>query len=134
MTIPKASSLLHEVEFLVSRSSGPGGQNVNKVNSRVTLKFDIAKSGVLTADQKQTLIHKLAAQLTKEGVLMLSVQDQRSQLQNKEAALTRLDDILLRALTPKKKRKPTKPSKSAAKKRVESKKKHSEKKRWRQKF
>ncbi|HWA32784.1 MAG TPA: alternative ribosome rescue aminoacyl-tRNA hydrolase ArfB [Cyclobacteriaceae bacterium] len=134
MDIPKATSLLSELEFLVSRSSGPGGQNVNKVNSRITLKWNIAGSVLLTSDQKEMLLHKLASQLTKEGVLMISVQDQRSQLQNKEAAVARLDEMLVRALTPKKKRRPTKPSKSSSKKRVESKKKHSEKKKWRQKI
>jgi ribosome-associated protein len=134
MTIPQAANLLSEFEFLVSRSSGPGGQNVNKVNSRITLKWNIAGSTLLTPDQKQILLSKLASQLTKDGVLMISVQDQRSQLQNKEAAIARLDELLVRALTPKKKRRPTKPSKSSSRKRVESKKKHSEKKQWRQKF
>ncbi len=134
MTIPPASSLLPELEFLVSRSSGPGGQNVNKVNSRVTLKWNVAGSMLLLPDQKEILLRKLASQLTKDGVLMISVQENRSQLQNKEASMSRLDELLVRALTPKKKRKPTKPSKSATMKRVDSKKKHSEKKKWRQKF
>jgi ribosome-associated protein len=134
MTIPKASALFPELEFLVSRSSGPGGQNVNKVNSRITLKWNITTSALLLPDQKEILLKKLASQLTKEGVIMISVQDQRSQLQNKEAAIARLDELLVRALTPKKKRKATKPSKSSSKKRVETKKMHSEKKKWRQKF
>ncbi len=132
--IPKASTLIPELEFLVSRSSGPGGQNVNKVNSRVTLKWNIAGSTLITPDEKEILLTKFASQLTKEGVLMLSVQDHRSQLQNKETAIVRLDELLVRALTPRKKRKPTKPTKSSSKKRIESKKKHSEKKQWRQKF
>lgn len=134
MTTPLMKDLLPELEFQVSRSSGPGGQNVNKVNSRVTLRFDVLNSMALAADQKEWLIKKLASRLTSEGVLMFSVQDQRSQLQNKEAAIARFNDIIVRAFTPVKKRKATKPTKSSSKKRVESKKKHAEKKKWRQKF
>lgn len=134
MTTPLMNDLMPELEFQVSRSSGPGGQNVNKVNSRVTLRFDVPNSIALTADQKEWLIKKLASRLTSEGVLMFSVQDQRSQLQNKEAAIARFNDIIVRAFTPVKKRKATKPTKSSSKKRVESKKKHAEKKKWRQKF
>lgn len=134
MTSPLMKDLLPELVFQVSRSSGPGGQNVNKVNSRVTLRFDVRNSMALTAEQKNWLLMKLGSQLTSEGVLMFSVQDQRSQLQNKEAAIAKFNAILVRAFTPVKKRKATKPTKSSAKKRVESKKKHAEKKKWRQKF
>jgi ribosome-associated protein len=129
--IPKASDLIAEIEFMVSRSSGPGGQNVNKVNSRITVKFDVRNSSLLTADQKRSLEKRLSSRMTREGILMFSVQDYRSQLQNKEQALERLDEMLMHALTPPKKRRKTNPTKSSSRKRVESKKRHGEKKKWR---
>ena len=132
--IPGSADLMNEMTFTVSRSSGPGGQNVNKVNSRVTLKWDIVHSAILNEDQRRVLSHKLASRLTKDGVLLLSVQDNRSQLQNKEEAMRKLDFILLHALTPRKARKATKPSKAAKHKRIKSKKLRSEKKQWRQKI
>src|SRR5687768_758351 len=80
-----------ELNFSVSRSSGPGGQNVNKVNSKVTLKFDIANSLVLTPEEKEVIIRKLATKLTTGKVLILSAQESRSQLENKEAVLMKLE-------------------------------------------
>lgn len=125
--------LLPELEFSASRSSGPGGQNVNKVNSRITLRFNIPGSTILTDDEKAVLLTKLASRLTDAGDLMVHAQDKRSQLQNKEATLQKLDDILAKALQKKKARKATKPSKTAVQKRITGKKKQSEKKQWRQK-
>lgn len=125
--------LLPELEFSASRSSGPGGQNVNKVNSRITLRFNIPGSTILTDDEKAVLLTKLASRLTDAGELMVHAQDKRSQLQNKEAALQKLDDILAKALQKKKARKATKPSKTAVQKRITGKKRQSEKKQWRQK-
>jgi ribosome-associated protein len=80
-----------ELNFSVSRSSGPGGQNVNKVNSKVTLKFDITNSLVLTPGEKETIIRKLAPRLTTERVLILSAQESRSQLENKEAVMLKFE-------------------------------------------
>lgn len=125
--------LLPELEFSASRSSGPGGQNVNKVNSRITLRFNIPGSTILTDDEKAVLLTKLASRLTDAGELMVHAQDKRSQLQNKEATLQKLDDILAKALQKKKARKATKPSKTAVQKRITGKKRQSEKKQWRQK-
>lgn len=125
--------LLPELEFSASRSSGPGGQNVNKVNSRITLRFNIPASAILTDDEKAVLLTKLASRLTDAGELMVHAQDKRSQLQNKEATLQKLDDILAKALQKKKVRKATKPSKTAVQKRITGKKRQSEKKQWRQK-
>lgn len=125
--------LLPELEFSASRSSGPGGQNVNKVNSRITLRFNIPGSTILTDDEKAVLLTKLASRLTDAGELMVHAQDKRSQLQNKEATLQKLDDILTKALQKKKVRKATKPSKTAVQKRITGKKRQSEKKQWRQK-
>jgi ribosome-associated protein len=116
MTFPSTQFiklLMRELSFSVSRSSGPGGQNVNKVNSKVTIKFDVMNSNVLTAEEKEVLLKKLAVKLTVDGVLILTAQDSREK---------------------RKARKPTKPSKGSVQKRIKSKKQHSEKKQWRQKL
>ena len=133
MNIPLSKDLIGELTFTTSRSSGPGGQNVNKVNSKVTLKFDVIHSLILTDDQKELIRKKVGAQLSKEGSLSISAQDKRSQLQNKEEVLTKLDRLLIRIFTIKKSRKATKPSKSARQERITAKKQRSEKKQWRQK-
>lgn len=122
-----------EVEFSTSRSSGPGGQNVNKVNSKVTLRFDVRNSLVLTDEEKEILSNKLKSRMTSDGVFLLSSQDKRSQLQNKEEVVAKFDLLVARAFEKKKPRKATKPSKAAKQNRFEKKKLHSEKKKWRQK-
>jgi len=128
-----AALLGSELSFSTSRSSGPGGQNVNKVNTKVTVKLDIPNSLVLTDEEKAVLMQKLAARLTTEGVLLLTSQDKRSQLQNKEAVVLKLETILAKAFEKKKARKATKPSKGAVQNRIQKKKQLSEKKKWRQK-
>ena len=126
-----AARLNRELEFTASRSEGPGGQNVNKVNSKITLRWDIVNSQIIRDDEKRIIRDRLSSFLTKDGVLMLSAQDKRSQLQNKEAVMEKLDVLLAKALTVKKQRKPTKPSKSAKAERLKKKKLISEKKKWR---
>lgn len=123
-----------ELVFSTSRSSGPGGQNVNKVNSKVTLKWDISQSPSLTDELKNHLLTKLASRITTEGVLMIVAQDNRSQIQNKEEVMLKLEKLLIKAFEEKKPRKSTKPSKSSVQNRIEKKKKNSEKKQWRQKI
>jgi ribosome-associated protein len=123
----------NEIEFQTSRSSGPGGQNVNKVNSKVTLRFNVRNSAVLTDEEKTILLNKLGTKLTTDGELIISSQDKRSQLENKESAVAKTDRLFQKAFEKKKKRKATKPSKSAVQKRLKSKKEHAEKKsnrRW----
>lgn len=120
-----------ELEFVTSRSSGPGGQNVNKVNTKVTLRWPVVGSVILSAEERETITQKLASRITLEGELVISAQDKRSQLQNKEAVLAKLDELLTKAFVKKKKRKATKPSKGAVQKRIESKKKKSDKKKMR---
>jgi ribosome-associated protein len=131
--IPQSTDVFSELTFTTARSSGPGGQNVNKVNSKVVLTWNVVNSSLLSPDHKEILLRKLATRLTKNGTLMLTAQDSRSQLQNKEAVLIKLDQLLRKTLTPKKVRKPTKPGKAAKRKRVDAKKRLSEKKQWRQK-
>ncbi len=126
--------LKQELHFSVSRSSGPGGQNVNKVNSKVTLKFDVTKSQMLTEEEKEIILKKLATKLTTEGVLLLTAQENRSQLENKELVMVKFEKLLIKSFEKRKARKPTKPSKGAIQKRIKSKKQHSEKKQWRQKL
>ncbi len=135
--IPIGSSLLHkilsELIFTSSRSSGPGGQNVNKVNSKVTLQWNVSQSSVTTEEEKKIIQHKMASHITKEGILHLSSQEARSQLQNKDAVVNKLERLLTKAFTKKKARKPTKPSKAATQKRILQKKLLGEKKKWRKK-
>ncbi|GAB2461824.1 aminoacyl-tRNA hydrolase [Hymenobacter qilianensis] len=128
MTLPPAAYFWPELQVQTSRSSGPGGQNVNKVESRVELRWQVSSSQLITDEQKEMLLQKLAPQLTTEGYLLVTAQEDRSQLRNKEIALQKFHDLLKRALHKPKARKATKPSKGAVRKRLETKKKHSEKK------
>ncbi len=134
MSLQKITStdILKELDFNFSRSSGPGGQSVNKVNTKVGLRFDVAGSTVLTAEQKEVILNKLGNKLTKEGVLVLSSQVARSQLANKELVMVKLDKLLENAFKVRIKRKPTKPTKGSVKKRLESKKHQAKKKANRQ--
>lgn len=131
---PTSKELSSELFFSVSRSSGPGGQNVNKVNSKVTLKWSIADSHILNDAQKELITQKLYSRITKDGFIVLTAQDARSQIQNKEEVIAKLDDLLKKAFTPRKARKATKPGKAAKQKRLNSKKQNSEKKQWRRKM
>lgn len=125
--------ILPEITFSTSRSGGPGGQNVNKVNSKVTLNFDIVNSKVLDPLQKEILLVKMSSRVSVDGVLSVMAQESRSQQDNKELVLRKLADLLKKAFEVKKPRKATKPSKAAKEKRIKSKRQRSEKKQWRQK-
>ena len=129
-----ATTLGNEIIFSASRSSGAGGQNVNKVNTKVTLKFDVKNSQHLTEEEKEILLKKLSTRLTNDGVLILSSQEKRSQLQNKEAVVLKFEKIIAKAFEKKKARRATKPSKGAVQERIKQKKQRSEKKQWRQKL
>ncbi|MGI4739069.1 MAG: alternative ribosome rescue aminoacyl-tRNA hydrolase ArfB [Janthinobacterium lividum] len=126
--LPPAAAFLPEITFQTSRSSGPGGQNVNKVESRVELRWQLAASQVLTDAQKALILEKLSPQLTTEGYLLLVAQDDRSQLRNKEIVLTRFHQLLDKSLRRPKPRRATRPSAGAVRKRLEGKKIQSDKK------
>lgn len=123
--------LTPELHFQATRSGGKGGQHVNKVSSRIDLSFDIAASAYFTPEQKQVLLEKLASRITKEGLLRLTEQGDRSQHENKAKAIKKLYELLKRALTPKKKRVATKTPKSVREKRLKTKKAIGEKKQLR---
>lgn len=120
-----------ELQFVTSRSSGPGGQNVNKVNTKVTLRFDVTHSRILTDDEKFLVATKLHNKLTEEGVLIITSQEKRSQLDNKQEAVRKFNAILEKAFEKQKPRKKTRPSKTAVAKRIKKKKEVSEKKKLR---
>lgn len=128
MSLPPAEHFWPELQVQTSRSSGPGGQNVNKVESRVELRWHVASSQLITEEQRATLLQRLEKQLTAEGYLLITAQEDRSQLRNKEIALQKFHDTLRKALHKPKARKATKPSPGAVRERLETKKKHSEKK------
>jgi len=131
VNIPDLSS---EFQFLTSRSSGPGGQNVNKVNSKVELRFDIPNSSLLTDEQKEILLKKLSTKITSEGILSVVSQRDRSQLSNKEDAIEKLYLLISKALKPVIRRKKTKPTKSSVERRLTGKRIKSEIKQNRQKL
>lgn len=123
-----------EFIFLTSRSSGPGGQNVNKVNSKVEIKFDVVNSALLTEEQKETILKKLASKISSEGVLAVVSQKDRSQVVNKQTAIDRIYQLINKALQPEIPRKPTKPTFHAIEKRLNSKRIRSEIKQARNKI
>lgn len=120
--------LYQEVTFKTSRSGGAGGQNVNKVSSKVELIFDVDSSVQFTDEQKEIIFLKLANRIDNEGLLHLQCDETRSQLKNKEMVFERFLNLIKLALIPVKKRKPSRPSKGSIKKRLDSKKKLSDKK------
>lgn len=126
ITIPEK-----ELEITFSRSGGKGGQNVNKVETKATLRWDVYNSQALTPEQKHLLLHKLHSRITEKGDLILWSQSERSQAQNKEVVIARLNHLVNDALIPQKARIKTKPTRSSQERRLESKKHISEKKKLR---
>lgn len=126
--ILKQRDFYPEFTFTATRSSGPGGQHVNKVSTRVELRFNVKGSALLTREEKEIILLKLAKKINSEGELILVAQKDRSQLKNKEKVIERFYSLLIKAITPEKKRKPTKLPASAIEKRLEDKKLQSEKK------
>jgi ribosome-associated protein len=125
--------IISELGFKAVRSSGAGGQNVNKVSSKVVLTFDVAKSSALTEEEKTLLETNLSSKLTTEKILTLNCDEDRSQLRNKEIVIKRFLELLNKSLIVPKKRKPTKVPKSVIKQRLKEKKSLSERKLLRKK-
>ncbi|SDX77961.1 ribosome-associated protein [Lutibacter oricola] len=125
--------IIQELKFKAVRSSGAGGQHVNKVSSKVELSFNVETSFGLTAEEKEIVLSKIANKISKENVLIISCSESRSQHKNKELVIKRLFKLLKKSLTKQKVRRATKPSKSSVKKRLDNKKKQGSKKAFRKK-
>jgi len=128
---PSLSIPRDELDVRVSRSSGAGGQHVNKTSSRVEIFWNVASSRALNEEQRERLRAKLSSRLTSDGSIRVVASDMRSQSRNRELAEQRLGELIARSLIIPKKRKATKPTKAAKEARLEAKRRHSSKKRER---
>jgi ribosome-associated protein len=132
LTIDMTVSIpLDELRYRTTRSSGPGGQHINKSETQVELLFDVARSPSLTEAQRQRILLKLKNLIDQDGVLHLAAQSERSQLRNREIVTARFQDIVAAALRVPKKRRPTKPTAASKTRRLESKKRRGQIKRLR---
>lgn len=121
-------NICNEIVYKAVRSSGPGGQHVNKTSTKIELYFDIYKSANLSLEQKEKIQLKLAKKINQEGILILSSQKTKSQIQNKEDVTNRFINLLINSLKEPKKRINTRPTLASKHKRVEDKKKVAQKK------
>lgn len=128
---PRIRIPLAEFTFTYTRSSGPGGQNVNKVNSKAVLRWGVAQTESLPVDVKSRVLNKLGSQLTADGDLVVHSDRYRDQPRNREDCLSKIKALVKSVATPPKKRRPTKPSRAAKQRRLQSKQAHSAKKQQR---
>lgn len=123
---PLSLSLDAECTFKTSRSGGAGGQHVNKVSTKVQLEFNVIQSAILTDAEKELIQQKLGSRITKDGILQIVAQAERTQLGNKDAAIDLFYQLINKALTPPKPRKATRPTKSSVQRRLTTKKRDSD--------
>lgn len=133
MVLPDSikEQLLTEVQFSASRSGGPGGQNVNKVNTKIELRFPVQNSAVLDEMQKQLIVSKLKNRINNDGELLVTSSAERSQWRNREKATQKFFELIEMALTKPRKRKKTRPTAASRQKRLENKKQLGQKKQLR---
>ncbi|MFH0947065.1 MAG: alternative ribosome rescue aminoacyl-tRNA hydrolase ArfB [Planctomycetota bacterium] len=122
-----------ELEFEFSRAGGPGGQNVNKVNSRVTLRFDVRNSPSLPERARGLLRQGLSSRLTSVGLLVMHCSKHREQRRNRREVIERFESLLREILTPRKKRRPTRPTRGSVERRLKEQKQRGQIKQWRRK-
>ncbi len=120
-----------EISESFSRSSGKGGQNVNKVSTKVELRWNVDVSAAFSEEEKDKIKKALTNRISKTGDLIITVQDERSQIQNRERAMEKLNKLVEEALTPEKERVPTKPTIGSKERRLGEKKRQGEKKKFR---
>jgi ribosome-associated protein len=123
---------LEELRFQFSRSSGPGGQNVNRTATRVEVLFDVARSPSLSDEERIQILAELKSHVDRDGVLHLVSQRSRSQWRNRENVIDRFQELLRWALRARKRRKPTRPTRTSKERRLSQKRRRSEAKRARQ--